>query len=139
MVPRIAAVIACLVTALVASPASGAPAAPTITVDTTTDSFDGSCTDGDCSLRDAVKSAPAGANVVLPAGYYPLTRSGTGGVGAGTIELRRALELTGAGETGAFIDATALDAPAFTVVLRRDPRARVTLADLTVFGARPAP
>ncbi|HEX7248363.1 MAG TPA: choice-of-anchor Q domain-containing protein [Actinomycetota bacterium] len=138
MIPRIAVVV-CLVGALVAAPANGAAAAPAITVDTTADSFDGSCIDGDCSLRDAVKSAPNGAHIVLPPGFYALTRTGTGGVGTGSIELRRALELTGAGETGAFIDATALGAPAFTVVPRRDPRARVTLAGLTLFGARPAP
>ena len=136
MVRRLAVVIACLAGALVAIPAPATLAAPTITIDTTTDSFDGSCADGDCSLRDAVKSARAGARIVLPPGFYPLTRGGAGGVGHGSIELRRAVEIAGVGETGAFIDATALGAPAFTVAPRRDPRARVTLAGLTLFGAR---
>ncbi|HVF07499.1 MAG TPA: choice-of-anchor Q domain-containing protein [Actinomycetota bacterium] len=136
MVRRIALVIACIAGALVAMPSSVTLAAPTIRIDTPTDSFDGSCADGDCALRDGVTSAPAGARIVLPPGFYPLTRGGTGGVGHGSIELRRAVELVSVGETGAFIDATGLGAPAFTVAPRRDPRARVTLAGLTLFGAR---
>ncbi len=138
MVRRIAVVAACLAGAFVAMPAPMTLAATTITIDTTTDTFDGSCADGDCSLRDAVKSARAGTRIVIPSGFYPLTRGGTGGVGHGSIELRRAVELAGVGETGVFIDATALGASAFTVAPRRDPLARVTLAGLTLFGARTA-
>jgi CSLREA domain-containing protein len=48
---------------VVATPALGAPV---ITVDTFDDSFAGSCTNGDCSLRDAVASVDAGGTVRLP-------------------------------------------------------------------------
>ena len=113
-------------------------AAPTLVVDTSEDSFDGSCFDGDCSLRDAVKSAPIGARVLVPSGFYPLSITGGGGVGEGTIELRRHISIVGEGETGAFIDATALGAPAFTAVPRSTAAVRTTIENLTVFGARDA-
>jgi CSLREA domain-containing protein len=40
-----------------------------VTVDTLTDEYDGSCSDGDCSLRDAIQVANSGdtINLVLPA------------------------------------------------------------------------
>lgn len=124
---------------LVAAAASVAQSAvPTLVVDTTQDSFDGSCTDDDCSLRDAVKSAPAGTRVIVPSGFYPLSITGAGGVGEGTIELRRQIEIIGEGETGAFIDATALGATAFAAVPRSTARAHMTIEHLTVFGAREA-
>ena len=47
--------------------------AATLTVDTLLDENDGSCGDGDCSLRDALGSAQAGDTVSLPAGAYQLT------------------------------------------------------------------
>src|SRR5687768_13259005 len=47
--------------------------AATVPVTTTADESDGSCLDGDCSLRDAIATAAAGDNVVLPAGTYTLT------------------------------------------------------------------
>lgn len=138
MTPRGAVVMAVLLIALVPGATQHAVAAPTLTVDTMTDSFDGSCDDGDCSLRDAVKSAQGGARIVVPPGFYPLVLTGSGGVGEGSIELRRRVEIVGEGETGTFIDATALGAPAFTIVPRRDDDARFTLANLTVFGAHDA-
>jgi len=138
MTPRGAVALAALLVALVAGSTQLAIAAPTLTVDTTEDSFDGACDDGDCSLRDAVKSAPKGARIEVPPGFYPLVLAGSGGVGEGSIELRRRVEIVGEGETGVFIDATALGAPAFTIAPRRDADARITLANLTVFGARDA-
>lgn len=108
----------------------------TISVDTTEDTFDGSCDDGDCSLRDAVKSAPAGALVSVPPGFYALTVTGGGGVEVGSIELRRRVEIVGEGETGTFIDAAALGAPAFTAAPRTDADVPFTLSRLTIFGAR---
>lgn len=52
--------------------------AASLVVDTFIDTYDGSCSDGDCSLRDAVASAPRGATVLVPSGYYALTRTGGG-------------------------------------------------------------
>lgn len=112
---------------------SAAPA--TVTVDTTADSYDGSCGDGDCSLRDAVRSAPAGTRVLVPPGFYALSITGGGGVGVGSIELRRRIVIAGAGETGAFIDARALGAPAFTTSQPAGAAPQITLENLTVFGA----
>ena len=124
---------------LVAAATSSVQAAvSTLVVDTTEDSFDGSCTDGDCSLRDAVKSAPTGTRVLVPSGFYPLSITGAGGVGEGTIELRRHIEIVGEGETGAFIDATALGVPALAAAPRSAATARMTIEHLTVFGAREA-
>ena len=131
-------VLAALLVCLVAGSTRNVVAAPTLTVDTTEDSFDGSCADGDCSLRDAVKSAPKGARIEVPPGFYPLVLTGSGGVGEGSIELRRRVEIAGIGETGAFIDATALGAPAFTIDPRSEGDTRFTLANLTVFGAHDA-
>ncbi|MDY7092690.1 MAG: choice-of-anchor Q domain-containing protein [Acidobacteriota bacterium] len=42
-------------------------------VDTTVDEQDFSCTNGDCSLRDALFTALAGDRIVIPAGTYTLT------------------------------------------------------------------
>ncbi|MGH2631149.1 MAG: CSLREA domain-containing protein, partial [Actinomycetota bacterium] len=109
-----------------------------VIVDTTEDTFDGSCDDTDCSLRDAVKSAPVGARVLVPPGLYALSRSGRGGVGIGSIELRRRVEIVGAGETGAFIDASALGAPAFVTSASSGTSPRFTIDNLTLFGARDA-
>jgi CSLREA domain-containing protein len=114
--------------------ASAAPAS--VIVDTTEDSYDGSCGDGDCSLRDAVKSAPAGATVLVPPGFYALSIAGGGGIGVGSIELRRRITLAGDGETGAFIDAGALGEAAFTAAPSAGADPRFTMENLTIFGAQ---
>jgi CSLREA domain-containing protein len=124
----------CLV---IASPSAGA-GQPTVTVDTTVDSYDGACDDGDCSLRDAVRSAASGGTVLVPPGFYPLTITGNGGVGEGSIELRRRVRIVGDGETGAFIDATTLGAPTFTTSPRTDRPTPFDLEHLTLFGAQDA-
>jgi CSLREA domain-containing protein len=56
-----------LVTMLVVAPP--ALGAPVLTVDTFEDTYDGSCTNGDCSLRDAVASVDDGGTVRLPPGF----------------------------------------------------------------------
>lgn len=47
--------------------------AATWVVSITTDENDGSCIDGDCSLRDAIQVAVSGDDITIPAGTYTLT------------------------------------------------------------------
>ena len=109
-----------------------ARAAATVTVDVTTDTYDGSCADGDCSLRDGIATAGSGGTVLLPPGFYPLTAvEAGGGAGDGSIEIAGVLRIRGIGETGAFIDGSALGAPVFET---RSGDA-LTLRDVTLFGA----
>jgi len=98
-----------------------------LTVDTFEDTFDGSCADGDCSLRDAVSAVDPGGTVRLPAGFFALNRTGAG-PDAGDIDLDRPLTIVGIGETGSFVDASALGDRAF------DVKADVTLRHLTLLG-----
>jgi len=108
----------------------GAPSAlgaPILTVDTFDDTFDGSCTDGDCSLRDAVEAVDPGGRVRVPSGFYPLALSGPG-PHAGDVDLPRAVTIVGVGETGTFLDASSLGDRVFDVA--ND----VTLRRLTLLG-----
>ena len=98
----------------VIAPAPIAFAAPSLTVDTFEDTFDGSCADADCSLRDAVASVDAGGTVRMPPGFYALDRSGTG-PNAGDVDLNRPVTIVGTGETGSFVDASALGDRVFDV------------------------
>jgi len=117
-------------------PLPGVPAsarATTLTVDVTTDTYDGSCSDGDCSLRDAVASAADTDTVALPSGFYPLTAvEAGGGASDGPVEIVTPMTIRGVGETGAFIDASALGSTPFIV------RSDVEIRDVTVFGAEVA-
>lgn len=47
--------------------------AATVTVTSTLDENDGSCNDGDCSLRDAIATAVSGDTISVPSGSYVLT------------------------------------------------------------------
>ena len=106
-------------------------AAPSVaTVDTFTDSFDGSCSDGDCSLRDAVASVARGGTVQVPSGYYALRKPSAG---TASVFLQHAVTIEGTGDGGTFVDASALDAPAFVVGLRRKP---VHFDHLTILSAQ---
>ena len=58
-----------LIATVVAAPA--ALGSPIFTVDTFEDTFDGSCTDGDCSLRDAIVAVDDGGTVRVPPGSGP--------------------------------------------------------------------
>ena len=100
---------------------------PTLTVDTFEDTFDGSCDDGDCSLRDAVAAVDAGGTVMVAPGFYPLSLAGPGPE-AGDIDLGRPMTIVGIGETGTFIDTFGLGDRAFDVT------ADVTLRHLTLLG-----
>ncbi|HET8756141.1 MAG TPA: choice-of-anchor Q domain-containing protein, partial [Solirubrobacteraceae bacterium] len=74
-----------------------------VVVDATADGpSDGSCTDGDCTLREAVATAPAGETVIVPAGDYALVsdlvvpRDMTiQGAGARSTTIRRDIEFPG--------------------------------------------
>ena len=98
-------------------------------VDTFSDTFDGSCADGDCSLRDAVASASPGQTIGMPSGLFVLTLSGPGGVGSGDLDIDRDLAIVGIGQTGTFIDATGIGDRAFEI-----SNATVSLERLTIFA-----
>jgi len=101
-----------------------------LVVDTFADTFDGSCGDGSCSLRDAVASVPDGGSIGLPAGFFGLTRTGDDPIGEGAIELDRSMTIRGLGLTASFLDGSGLEDRLFEV--RRG--ARVRLIDLTLLG-----
>lgn len=93
--------------------------AATITVDTTIDENDGSCVDGDCSLRDAVATAAAGDTIEIPAGTYTLT--------LGQITLSQNIALTGIGGTPEIGLGTSR-------IFQIDSGATVTLTNLILTG-----
>jgi CSLREA domain-containing protein len=107
----------------------------TFQVNTTVDGFDGVCNDAHCSLRDAIAAAAPRDTVLVSPGFYALTVTGNGGVGEGDIDLRSAITIEGGGETGVFIDASALGQRAFTLGVA-DAGKRYLLEGLTIFGAR---
>ena len=104
-------------------------------VNTTVDGFDGVCDDAHCSLRDAIAAAAPRDTMLVSPGFYALTVTGSGGVGEGDIDLRSAVTIEGEGETGVFIDASALGQRAFTLGVA-DAGKRYVLEGLTIFGAR---
>ena len=97
--------------------ASNVQAQTTITVTTTNDELN---TDGDCSLREAIQAAntnavvsrcPAGSNtgtdvIMLPAGTYKLTKTGTKEEdnATGDLDIKGDLRLVGAGAATTVID-----------------------------------
>jgi CSLREA domain-containing protein len=108
-----------------------------LVVNTTADTFDVTCDEADCSLRDAIAEAPPGGRVRVPSGFYTLTRSGGGGIGQGDIDVRASITIAGVGETGAFIDASQLGERAFTLgTSATEPL--FELRRLTIFGGREA-
>jgi CSLREA domain-containing protein len=125
---RLHAPVICLLSLLAVTGAETvALAEPSLTVDTFDDTYDGSCTNGDCSLRDAVAAVDDGGTVRLPPGYYALGRSGPGS-NAGDVDLGRSVTIVGTGETGTFLDASGLSDRVFDVT------AEVTLLHLTLLG-----
>jgi CSLREA domain-containing protein len=126
-----ALLMACVMVLVPGAPARAdhAPPATDIVVGTFEDSYDGSCGDGDCSLRDAVASAGDGETIGLPSGLVGLTLTGTGGIAAGDIDVRRDVTIIGIGQTGTFIDAGAIDDRVFDV-----HGATVTLERLTLLS-----
>ncbi|HSL10648.1 MAG TPA: choice-of-anchor Q domain-containing protein [Actinomycetota bacterium] len=104
-----------------------------IVVDTFADTYDGSCADGDCSVRDAVASASDGDTVGLPSGVFTLTLAGDGGIDLGDIDVDASITVTGIGETGTFVDASPLGDRAFDLA-----GADVRLERLTILGGATA-
>lgn len=98
-----------------------------VTVDTLEDTFDGTCAD-DCSLRDAIASVDPGGIVRVPPGFYELSLIGDGGIAAGDLDVDRPVTIEGAGELGAFIDASGVEDRAF------DLAADTSLLGLTLIG-----
>lgn len=113
----------------------------TVIVVTTTD--DDTTVNGNCTLREAVIAAntdsavddcPAGNGVdtiVLPAGNYVLTISGSneGDAATGDLDVRDDLSIAGAGASATTIDANGLDR-----VLEVFDGSTLTLSDLTLTG-----
>jgi CSLREA domain-containing protein len=77
------------------------PLGATFTVTKTTDTNDGTCSTQDCSLREAIIAANLTGGpdtIVLPAGTYTLTRSGSdNNSNNGDLDLTNEITLTGAG------------------------------------------
>src|SRR4051794_832915 len=69
-------------------------------VDVQNDEDDGSCAPGDCSLREAVKYAPAGATIDLPSGTYTIPMD--------ELQIDRTLTIDGADAASTTIDAGGL-------------------------------
>ncbi|MCB8947377.1 MAG: CSLREA domain-containing protein [Ardenticatenaceae bacterium] len=92
--------------------------AATITVTSTLDENDGSCDDGDCSLRDAVGTAVPGSTISIPSGSYLLT--------LGQLVVTKDLELVGDSP------APILDGNASGRVLLLDGHFTLTLQNLIV-------
>jgi CSLREA domain-containing protein len=112
----------------VVPPAVPAPALiPTgsIAVNTTIDEQDGSCSDGDCSLRDALALAKPGNAVQIPVGTYTLT------LGSG-LTINQDLALTGAGAETTFIQAATKPNSANFRVLNVGPDSNVTISGVTI-------
>lgn len=86
-------------------------AAPRYVVTKVEDTLDGSC-DADCSLREAVSAHNAAPGVVVvPAGTYVLTRTGSGedGNATGDLDITAPGMLYGAGAEASIIDGNGTD------------------------------
>lgn len=128
---RRVAIVAALVLGVGSLPphtAVGAPAV--ITVDTFADGYDGSCADGDCSVRDALARVADGGTVKLPSGFYTLSVTGAGGLEEGDLDLTRSVTITRSAEGGVFLDASGLG----DRIAQIDGDAGVTLEGLTLLG-----
>jgi CSLREA domain-containing protein len=92
-----------LIGAVLPTWASAGPAATV--VDTFVDEADGSCADGDCSLRDAIATTAEGGAIALPSGFYALTIEGPGGIAEGDLDIGSSVTIHVEGDTGAFVSA----------------------------------
>jgi len=88
--------------------------AASFAVDTFTDENDGSCSDGDCSLRDAIIIANNNGEadvITLGSGVYTLVITGTGenDAATGDLDITDDLTIVGLGPDQTTIDANGLD------------------------------
>jgi len=111
--------------------------AAVITVTTTIDENDGSCSDGDCSLRDAVNIALAGDSISLQPGQTYLLAIPPGGEDdyfgydgtVGDLDITRALTIQG---NGATISSFGISNRVFHV----NGTGNLTLSNLTLTGGQ---
>ena len=96
-----------------------------VPVTTSTDEADLSCTDGDCSLRDALGTAAPGDRVVVPAGTYTLTE-GT------ELLVTKSLTIAGDSSLTTFVEAADANTPAMSRVFTVDVGTTVHMSDLTI-------
>lgn len=95
-----------------------------ITVNTVTDESDGSCSDGDCSIRDAIAVASSGDQISIPAGTYTLS--------LGQLSISKDLTLTGAGAQHTIIDAN--DSSRVIELPFNDPPSTVTIEKMSLIN-----
>ncbi len=123
-------------------PSPIAQAATTITVNTTDDELN---SDGDCSLREAIRAAntdtavdacPAGSGtdiITLPAGTYKLTIAGANedAAATGDLDITAGLVINGAGVGKTIIDGDKIDR-VFDIVGRSTGAFLVTISGMTI-------
>jgi CSLREA domain-containing protein len=120
--------IALVLTALAVTPAAAGVFIPTKTADTR----DGACTEGDCSLREAIIAAnnnPGSDVILLHAGVYSLSQDGDGEDAAATGDLDIQGELTLLGDAAA---STKIDGSSLDRVLHVLGGAEVEIRDISV-------
>jgi CSLREA domain-containing protein len=100
--------------------------AATFTVTTTADSFDGTCTAGACSLRQAIDSATNGDTVIVPASASPYL------VSNGQLAVSDAITIRGDGASASVIKATTGNHD--RVMLINGNSSAVRLEGLTITG-----
>jgi CSLREA domain-containing protein len=120
-------------------------AASTLTVNITSDTFDGLCDARHCSLRDAIWAANAigsegtAATIRLPGGTFTLTRIGSGGsdntARFDDLDVTAPVNLIGAGADQTIVDSNGVGR-AFDIVVA--PGTPVALRGLTIRGGNTA-
>ena len=85
--------------------AFGRALASDLVVSTTVDELDGSCTDGDCSFRDAISVSQSGDRILVPIGNFTLTADCGSGQLCGQLTIDRTLTILGAGAAVTIIQA----------------------------------
>ncbi|HET7778446.1 MAG TPA: choice-of-anchor Q domain-containing protein [Rudaea sp.] len=104
----------------------------------TGDTFDGTC-DADCSLREAIEAANVAATngeagaVIVPAGTYVLSLTGTGETdnATGDLDIRNDMAIYGAGMDQTVIDANSIDRVINVITPAQDANTLI-LGDLTL-------